>query len=50
MTKAPENCNDFDSKSQICKGCDKWGDCAMHNMAQFTPVKEVRRSGKHNPH
>jgi len=35
VTKPPENCRDFDVKSERCKNCDKWGDCAFRNPAQF---------------
>lgn len=33
--KAPENCHNFDAKSDRCKGCDGWGECAIRNPAQF---------------
>lgn len=39
MNKLCEDYRNFDVRSQRCKGCPGWGDCAMHNMDQFTPPK-----------
>lgn len=35
MTKPPESCHDFDVRSEQCRACDSWGECALKNPDQF---------------